>query len=204
MKHFIYNFTEINIETGKERLNADKFKKLDISKVTKIASEIFANSTLPAEVTFPSVVELETNSFKSVSGLKTLILPSLNAVQINIINNQAFGDNNYQTSVNALKVNEDTAYALKNYFVNNSVKVKPIKASSGTLDNVVISGKKGASLSQDIVIKMENEYFNNLNDVTHWFTNLPDGLTAKSKDKPKGELKQVIVTISGTPKKIKL
>ena len=51
---------------------------------------------------------------------------------------------------------------------------------------------------------MENEYFNNLNDVTHWFTNLPDGLTAKAKDKPKGELKQVIVTISGTPKKIKL
>ena len=197
---FKYNLTEIAISEGKEHLTAENFANLEnnLVKVTKIANNTFTGATLPAEVTFPAVAELGENSFKGVKGLTTLTLPALKAVQVNNISNQAFGSNSDTTSVTLVKVNEETAYALKSYFVNNSVKVKPIEVASATANNVVISGKKGDSLSHDIVIKIENEYFaTDLNDVTHWFTNLPAGLTAKVKEGKGG--KQVTVTISGTP-----
>ena len=198
---FKYNFTEIDIKEGKDKLNADEFKKLDISKVTKIAANSFEGATLPDEVTFPAVVELEANSFKGVKGLTTLTLPELKVLESSKINNQAFGNNaENATSVTTLKLHEGAAYTFLNYFENKNVKVKPIQTSKGTANDVVILGKKGDSLSYDIVIKIENEYFaTDLNDVTHWFTNLPAGLTAKVKDGQGSKLKQVTVTISGTP-----
>ena len=197
---FKYNFTEIDIQTGRDNLNAEEFANLDISKVTKIADNTFTGATLPAEVTFPAVVSLGANSFKDVKGLTTLTLPGLKVLEVSNISNQAFGNSGDATSVTTLKLNEGQAYTLLNHFTNKSVKVKPIEVAAATANNVVISGKKGDSLSHDIVINIQNEYFvNNLNDVTHWFTNLPAGLTAKVKDGQGSKLKQVTVTISGTP-----
>ena len=194
---FKYNFTEIDIQTGKENLDASKFETLDISKVTKIAASSFEGATLPAEVTFPLVTELGENSFKGVKGLTTLTLPGVKVLQVGTISSQAFGNNGEQTSVTTLKLESDTAYALVNHIANKNVKVKSIENASATVDNVVISGKKGEKLSQEIIIILQNEFFvSHLNDVTSWFTNLPEGLTAAVT---KNQLKQAIVTISGTP-----
>ena len=200
---FAYNFTEIATAEN-VALDSTKFAELvndnNLSKVTTIGEKAFSGSTLPTEVTFPAVTKIGKDAFKNVKGIETLVLPELKVLEVSNISSQAFGNSGETTSVTTLKLNEGQAYTLLNHFENKSVKVKPIEVASATANNVVISGKKGDSLSHDIVIKIENEYFaNNLNDVTHWFTNLPAGLTAKVKDGQGSKLKQVTVTISGTP-----
>lgn len=203
---FIYNFTEIDIQSGKEYLDATKFETLDISKVTKIAGSSFENATLPEEVTFPAVVELGENSFKGVNGLTTLTLPGL-VSEVSNISDQAFGNNGEQTSVTTLKLHENTAYVLLDHFANKNVKVRPILDATGkTEDGIVVSGKRNEALSKDIVITIENQIFkSNLTDVSKWFTNLPEGLKAKVKENnlsSTSSVKQITVTISGTPRKV--
>ena len=75
---------------------------------------------------------------------------------------------------------------------------------SAAIDNVTVSGKVGEALTQDVVIRMNGDRFENVTageDVSNWFTNRPAGLTAKVKalSEADGYHENLTVTISGTP-----
>ena len=75
---------------------------------------------------------------------------------------------------------------------------------SAAIDNVTVSGKVGEALTQDVVIRMNGDRFENVTageDVSNWFTNRPAGLTAKVKalSDADGYHENLTVTISGTP-----
>ena len=77
---------------------------------------------------------------------------------------------------------------------------------SAAIDNVTVSGKVGEALTQDVVIRMNGDRFENVNvtageDVSNWFTNRPAGLTAKVKalSDTDGYHGTLTVTVSGTP-----
>lgn len=74
---------------------------------------------------------------------------------------------------------------------------------SAAIDNVTVSGKVGKTLTQDVVIRMNGDRFENVtagDDVSAWF-NLPAGLTAKVKElsDANGYHETLTVTVSGTP-----
>ena len=74
---------------------------------------------------------------------------------------------------------------------------------SAAIDNVIVSGEVGKTLTQDVVIRMNGDRFENVtagDDVSAWF-NLPAGLTAKVKElsDANGYRRTLTVTISGTP-----
>ena len=74
---------------------------------------------------------------------------------------------------------------------------------SAAIDNVTVSGKVGKTLTQDVVIRMNGDRFENVtagDDVSAWF-NLPAGLTAKVKElsDANGYHETLTVTISGKP-----
>ena len=55
---------------------------------------------------------------------------------------------------------------------------------SAAIDNVTVGGKVGKTMTQDVVIRMNGDRFENVtagDDVSAWF-NLPAGLTAKVKE----------------------
>ena len=71
------------------------------------------------------------------------------------------------------------------------------------IDNVTVSGKVGKTLTQDVVIRMNGDHFENVtagDDVSAWF-NLPAGLTANVKElsDANGYHRTLTVTISGMP-----
>lgn len=74
---------------------------------------------------------------------------------------------------------------------------------SAAIDNVTVSGKVGKTMTQDVVIRMNGDRFENVtagDDVSGWF-NLPAGLTAKVKElsDANGYHRTLTVTISGMP-----
>lgn len=74
---------------------------------------------------------------------------------------------------------------------------------SAAIDNVTVSGKVGKTLTQDVVIRMNGDRFENVtagDDVSAWF-NLPAGLTAKVKElsDTDGYHGTLTVTVSGMP-----
>lgn len=74
---------------------------------------------------------------------------------------------------------------------------------SAAIDNVTVSGKVGKTMTQDVVIRMNGDRFENVtagDDVSAWF-NLPAGLTAKVKElsDANGYHRTLTVTISGMP-----
>ena len=74
---------------------------------------------------------------------------------------------------------------------------------SAAIDNVTVSGKVGKTLTQDVVIRMNGDRFENVtagDDVSAWF-NLPAGLTANVKElsNANGYHGTLTVTISGMP-----
>ena len=74
---------------------------------------------------------------------------------------------------------------------------------SAAIDNVTVSGKVGKPLTQDVVIRMNGDRFENVtagDDVSAWF-NLPAGLTANVKElsNANGYHGTLTVTISGMP-----
>jgi hypothetical protein len=74
---------------------------------------------------------------------------------------------------------------------------------SAAIDNVTVGGKVGKTMTQDVVIRMNGDRFENVtagDDVSAWF-NLPAGLTAKVKElsDADGYHGTLTVTISGKP-----
>lgn len=74
---------------------------------------------------------------------------------------------------------------------------------SAAIDNVTVGGKVGKTMTQDVVIRMNGDRFENVtagDDVSAWF-NLPAGLTAKVKElsDANGYHRTLTVTISGMP-----
>ena len=74
---------------------------------------------------------------------------------------------------------------------------------SAAIDDVTVGGKVGKTLTQDVVIRMNGDRFENVTageDVSAWF-NLPAGLTAKVKElsDANGYHRTLTVTISGMP-----
>ena len=74
---------------------------------------------------------------------------------------------------------------------------------SAAIDNVTVGGKVGKTMTQDVVIRMNGDRFENVtagDDVSAWF-NLPAGLTAKVKElsDADGYHGTLTVTISGMP-----
>ena len=74
---------------------------------------------------------------------------------------------------------------------------------SAAIDNVTVSGKVGKTLTQDVVIRMNGDRFENVtagDDVSAWF-NLPEGLAAEVKElsDADGYHGTLTVTVSGTP-----
>ena len=71
---------------------------------------------------------------------------------------------------------------------------------SAAIDNVTVSGKVGKTMTQDVVIRMNGDRFENVtagDDVSTWF-NLPAGLTAKVKEQTSYS-RELVITISGMP-----
>ena len=74
---------------------------------------------------------------------------------------------------------------------------------SAAIDNVTVGGKVGKTMTQDVVIRMNGDRFENVtagDDVSAWF-NLPAGLTAKVKElsDADGYHGTLTVTVSGMP-----
>ena len=74
---------------------------------------------------------------------------------------------------------------------------------SAAIDNVTVGGKVGKTMTQDVVIRMNGDRFENVtagDDVSAWF-NLPAGLTAKVKElsDADGYHGTLTVTVSGKP-----
>ena len=71
---------------------------------------------------------------------------------------------------------------------------------SAAIDNVTVSGKVVKTMTQDVVIRMNGDRFENVtagDDVSTWF-NLPAGLTAKVKEQTSYS-RELVITISGMP-----
>ena len=71
---------------------------------------------------------------------------------------------------------------------------------SAAIDNVTVSGKVGKTMTQDVVIRVNGDRFENVtagDDVSTWF-NLPAGLTAKVKEQTSYS-RELVITISGMP-----
>ena len=89
------------------------------------------------------------------------------------------------------------------HLTSENVSATYTRTYSAAIDNVTVSGKVGDTLTQDVVIRMNGDRFENVTageDVSDWF-NLPAGLTAKVKELSEvdGYHKNLTVTISGAP-----
>ena len=89
------------------------------------------------------------------------------------------------------------------HLTSENVSATYTRTYSAAIDNVTVSGKVGKTLTQDVVIRMNGDRFENVaagEDVSGWF-NLPTGLTAKVKalSDADGYHETLTVTISGTP-----
>lgn len=89
------------------------------------------------------------------------------------------------------------------HLTSENVSATYTRTYSAAIDNVTVSGKFGETLTQDVVIRMNGDRFENVtagDDVSGWF-NLPAGLTAKVKalSDANGYHRTLTVTISGTP-----
>ncbi|MCR1906698.1 S-layer homology domain-containing protein [Intestinimonas butyriciproducens] len=90
------------------------------------------------------------------------------------------------------------------HLTSENVSATYTRTYSAAIDNVTVSGKVGETLTQDVVIRMNGDRFENVTageDVSNWFTNRPAGLTAKVKalSEADGYHENLTVTISGTP-----
>lgn len=89
------------------------------------------------------------------------------------------------------------------HLTSENVSATYTRTYSAAIDNVIVSGKVGETLTQDVVIRMNGDRFENVtagDDVSGWF-NLPAGLTAEVKElsDENGYRGTLTVTISGTP-----
>ena len=89
------------------------------------------------------------------------------------------------------------------HLTSENVSATYTRTYSAAIDDVTVSGEVGKTLTQDVVIRMNGDRFENITageDVSGWF-NLPAGLTAKVKalSEVDGYHKNLTVTISGTP-----
>ena len=89
------------------------------------------------------------------------------------------------------------------HLTSENVSATYTRTYSAAIDNVTVSGKVGKTMTQDVVIRMNGDRFENVtagDDVSAWF-NLPAGLTAKVKElsDANGYHRTLTVTISGTP-----
>ena len=103
------------------------------------------------------------------------------------------------------KVDAETPDGL--YYVetitSENVSATYTRTYSAAIDNVTVSGKVGKTMTQDVVIRMNGDRFENVtagDDVSAWF-NLPAGLTANVKElsNANGYHGTLTVTISGMP-----
>ena len=77
--------------------------------------------------------------------------------------------------------------------------------ATATFANAEITGKVDEEITpgEEIIITLKNDSFNEINggdDLSGWFTDLPEGITAKAKEKVSEGGKTVTVIIGGTPK----
>ena len=89
------------------------------------------------------------------------------------------------------------------HLTSENVSATYTRTYSAAIDNVTVSGKVGKTMTQDVVIRMNGDRFENVtagDDVSAWF-NLPAGLTAKVKElsDANGYHRTLTVTISGMP-----
>lgn len=89
------------------------------------------------------------------------------------------------------------------HLTSENVSATYTRTYSAAIDNVTVGGKVGKTLTQDVVIRMNGDRFENVtagDDVSAWF-NLPAGLSAKVKElsEADGYHRTLTVTISGTP-----
>ena len=89
------------------------------------------------------------------------------------------------------------------HLTSENVSATYTRTYSAAIDDVTVSGEVGKTLTQDVVIRMNGDRFENITageDVSTWF-NLPAGLTAKVKtlSEADGYHENLTVTISGTP-----
>ena len=89
------------------------------------------------------------------------------------------------------------------HLTSENVSATYTRTYSAAIDNVTVSGKVGKTITQDVVIRMNGDRFENVtagDDVSAWF-NLPAGLSAKVKElsEADGYHRTLTVTISGKP-----
>ena len=89
------------------------------------------------------------------------------------------------------------------HLTSENVSATYTRTYSAAIDNVTVSGKVGKTLTQDVVIRMNGDRFENVtagDDVSAWF-NLPAGLAAEVKElsDADGYHRTLTVTISGMP-----
>ena len=89
------------------------------------------------------------------------------------------------------------------HLTSENVSATYTRTYSAAIDNVTVGGKVGKTLTQDVVIRMNGDRFENVtagDDVSAWF-NLPAGLSAKVKElsEADGYHRTLTVTISGKP-----
>ena len=89
------------------------------------------------------------------------------------------------------------------HLTSENVSATYTRTYSAAIDNVIVSGEVGKTLTQDVVIRTNGDRFATIpvgEDVSGWF-NLPEGLTAKVKalSEADGYHENLTVTISGTP-----
>ena len=83
-----------------------------------------------------------------------------------------------------------------------TVKFTDTPATAAAADRAVTGTKDTAIANTDIAITLEHDSFEAIaadTDLSAWFTNLPEGLTAKAKTSVPADSTAVTVTISGTP-----
>ena len=89
------------------------------------------------------------------------------------------------------------------HLTSENVSATYTRTYSAAIDNVTVGGKVGKTMTQDVVIRMNGDRFENVtagDDVSAWF-NLPAGLSAKVKElsEADGYHRTLTVTISGKP-----
>ena len=193
--------------------DAEKWGPLATATYTK-----YSDSTLPKPTITPEGTTY-TGSIKAY-----LTAPALDGVKLEyqlvspgeeLVSNQ-WHDYNPEIGIDVYEFGTVTLYARSIKEVDMGDHVEQLTSENATatytrtysaaIDNVTVSGKVGETLTQDVVIRMNGDRFENVNvtageDVSDWF-NLPVGLTAKVKalSEADGYHENLTVTISGMPK----
>ena len=197
---------------GDATADAEKWGPLATATFTK-----YSNTTLPKPTITPEGLTY-TGSIKAY-----LTAPKLDGVEMeyclmrtgdpNITGNWKTYDPETGITVNDFGTITLYARSFKNvdmgdhveHLTSENVSATYTRTYSAAIDNVTVSGKVGDTLTQDVVIRMNGDRFENVTagegeDVSDWF-NLPAGLTAKVKElsEADGYHENLTVTISGTP-----